>query len=447
MSVAKPALTHKEAVAEKVKAKASPSDRREAWDDKVKGLCLRTSANGTQTWVYRYRFKGRQPRFTIGRGDIGVQEARRRARDVQVRIDKGEDPAGERRRTRADDAAPLRTFNDLADLYERQCASGDWRPMNKTKRQRTLDDEKAILLRHVRPTLGKLGYAEITRQDVKACLRKMTKKGITAQTNRAHAVTRQVFAFAIAEDLVAVNPATGFPLLAEEKPRVRIYRDDELAALWAVLSDPSEVVDATGDPVRVGEAVRIAIKLAMMLGQRRNEIAGMAVAELDLSAKTWLIPGERMKGGRAHMVALPDDALPLIRRALEIANTDVTVPAVYVFPTRLHEDRAILPNSLTRALRKFTEALKIEGATFHDIRRTVSTNLTSERIGVTPFIRSKVLGHQDAGGGAVVSSTVYDSNTYLAEKRRALTAWANLLLEIVGERARPGNVTELRAVS
>lgn len=446
MTSSRTALTHKQAVAEKAKARTT-AERREVWDDKVKGLCLRTSATGTQTWVLRYRFNGRQPRFTIGRGDIGLQEARRRAREVQVRIDRGDDPAGERRRIRNDDAAPLRTFNDLADLYERQCASGDWRPMNKTKRQRTLDDERAILVRHVRPTLGKLGYAEIMRQDVKACLRKMTRKGIGAQTNRAHAVIRQVFAFAIAEDLVAVNPATGFPLLAEEKPRVRIYRDDELAKLWSVLTDPTGIVDSEGDPVRVGEAVRTAIKLAMMLGQRRNEIAGMAMSELDLTAKTWLIPGERMKGGKPHMVPLSDDAVSLIKRAVEIAETDAEAPAVYVFPTRLHQDRAILPNSLTRALRKLTEALKIEGATFHDIRRTVSTNLTSERVGVTPFIRSKVLGHQDAGGGAVVSSTVYDSNTYLAEKRRALGAWTDLLLEIVDERPRPSNVESFRGAA
>lgn len=445
MPTPKPTLTHRAAAAERSKADATSAGRREVWDDKVKGLCLRTSARGTQTWVYRYRFEGRQPRFTIGRGDIGLQEARRRAREVQVRIDRGEDPAGERRRTRANEAAPLRTFNDLADLYLAQCKSGDWRPMNKTKRPRTLADEAAILTRHVRPSLGGLGYANITRLDVKASLRKMTRKGIGAQTNRAHAVIRQVFAFAIAEDLVAANPATGFPVLAEEKPRVRIYRDDELAKLWGVLTDPSGTVDAEGDPVRVGEAVRIAIKLAMMLGQRRNEVAGMAMSELDLGAKTWLIPADRMKGGRPHMVPLPDDAVNLINRAVEIAETEG--PAAYVFPTRLNQDRAILPNSLTRALRKFTEALQIEGATFHDIRRTVSTNLTSERIGVTPFIRSKVLGHQDAGGGAVVSSTVYDSNTYLAEKRRALGAWTDLLLEIVGEKPRPSNVEPLRGAA
>lgn len=442
----KPSLTHRKAEAEK--AKVQPGERREVWDTDVKGLCLRTSATGVQTWVYRYRIRGRQPRYTIGRFDvINLAEARKRARALQVQIDEGKDPSAERRQARAEDAAPLRTFNDLADLYLQHCADGDWRPMGKAKRQRTLDDERAILQRHVRPALGRLGFAEVSRQDVKGFLRKMAKKGIGAQTNRAHAVTRQVYAFGIAEDLVTVNPATGFPLLAEEKPRVRIYRDDELAALWGVLTDPSEVVDAVGDPVRVGEAVRIAIKLAMMLGQRRNEIAGMAVPELDLTAKTWLIPAERMKGGRAHMVPLSDEAITLIERALAIASTDASEPAVYVFPTRLHQDRAILPNSLTRALRKFTGALKIEGATFHDIRRTVSTNLTSERIGVSPFIRSKVLGHQDAGGGAVVSSTVYDSNTYLAEKRRALGAWTGLLLEIVGERRRLSNVTDMRGAA
>lgn len=78
-------------------------------------------------------------------------------------------------------------------------------------------------------------------------------------TNSAHAVTRQVFAFAIAEDLVAVNPATGFPLLVEEKPRVRIYRDDKLAALWAVFTDPSDVTDEAGDQRIVDEGYHGAI--------------------------------------------------------------------------------------------------------------------------------------------------------------------------------------------
>ena len=57
--------------------------------------------------------------------------------------------------------------------------------------------------------------------------------------------------------------------------------------------------------------------------------------------------------------------------------------------------------------------------------------MTSERCGVTPFIRSKVLGHIDAGGGALVSSVHYDTNTYIVEKRRALRVWCALLAKII----------------
>ncbi len=80
------------------------------------------------------------------------------------------------------------------------------------------------------------------------------------------------------------------------------------------------------------------------------------------------------------------------------------------------------------------KALGITKASPHDLRRTGSTALTSERLGVSPHIRSKVLGHtSDAGGGAAVSSTHYDANSYVAEKRRAIDGWEGLLLEITGE--------------
>ncbi len=69
----------------------------------------------------------------------------------------------------------------------------------------------------------------------------------------------------------------------------------------------------------------------------------------------------------------------------------------------------------------------------------MSTNLTSERCGVTQFIRSKILGHIDAGGGAMVSTTHYDVNTDLSEKRRGLESWASVLLLIVGDTDGPAS--------
>jgi hypothetical protein len=101
-------------------------------------------------------------------------------------------------------------------------------------------------------------------------------------------------------------------------------------------------------------------------------------------------------------------------------------------------------DSANHAIKAVMKAIGVEGATLYDLRRTGSTAMTSERLGISPFIRSQVLSHTtDTGGGAVVSGRHYDANLYVAEKRRALESWEGLLLEIVGERTRPDNVHQM----
>jgi integrase len=237
---------------------------------------------------------------------------------------------------------------------------------------------------------------------------------------------------------VQINPATGFMKFGEERPRERIWKDDELRTLWKGLGALSPAQRPEGGFTNVGEAMGIAIKLTLLLGQRRNEIAGMEVDEIDFEARTWRIRSERMKGSRSHMVPLCDAAVVLIRQALTLAAVEGAEAPKYVFPTNRLEDRPIRPLSLSLALQRAKAAMGMDcDATLHDMRRTVSTNLTSERCGVSPFIRSKVLGHIDAGGGAMVSMVHYDVNDYLAEKRRALEIWTRVLLRVVGETRLP----------
>lgn len=422
------------------------------WDGRITGLHLRASAGGTRTWYLRYRTPdGRNPRFALGRYPTLMLADARESADVFLKqVARGVDPAAVRRQTRHAPADRIRTFDDLADRYEAACADGSWTPKNKKKRDSVLAEEKRILAKNVRPVIGKDPFDGITRARVKALLRDLQKptkarpRPLGAQTNRTHAVIRQVFAFAISEELVQINPAVGINQIAKEAPRERIWSDAELQALWCGLNDPTAVLDDDGKAASVGESVCIALKLAMILGQRRGEIIGMARSELDLTARTWLIPKDRMKGARPHMVPLPAEAVALIEHAMRIADRDRVEPSAFVFPTTRAEDRPIRPDSMSQGLRRMAHCLKIDGAHVHDLRRTVSTNLTSERCGVSQFTRSKILGHIDSGGGALVSSTVYDRNAYLVEKRDGLERWTALLLEIVGERARPSNVTPLR---
>ena len=418
---------------------APESGRLDVFDKQESGLILRVSGEGRKTWAVRYRtLDGRQPRFTLGTYPAtGLRKARELAQDAKRAAERGGDPAGEARKARATaKQQPIRTFADLSAAYLVACERGEWAPKGKKKRPRTLADDRAVYRRYVEQEIGARPLAEITRPVVKGLLRKLVARGINAQANRTQAFIRQVYSYAISEwegGLVAVNPATGFAPLGESRPRTRTLTDDELRRLWAALCHPGElkITTAAGAETKacLGREVAIVLQLCAILLQRKGEIVGMRVAELDLDRALWLIPGERMKNGRQHLVPLPLAAVDLIREALALRE-DPGSPVV--FPSPRDAARAIRADSVSHAMRGVVLATGIPDASPHDLRRTGATALTSERLGVQPFIRSKVLAHSgDAGGGAAVSMIHYDANEYVSEKRRALEAWSALLLAIV----------------
>lgn len=440
-------------------AKAEGGKRLELWDATTPGLCLRVTEAGRKVFVYRYRTEdGRQPRLTLGvytPTAFGLSDAREAAARIRVQVQDGNDPAGEKKRRRVlARSQPIKTFNDLADAFLEASESGQWRPRNKKKRERTIKDERAILLRHARPALGDLRVEEIDRTTIRNLLRKMVARGIGAQTNRTHAVIRQAFAYAVAEERLTVNPAAQLAPQADEAPRDRVLTDAELRALWAALKSPAGLVKppkkegGASTTVYVGRPLAIAVQLCALLLQRRNEIAGMALAELDLDNAVWTIPAARMKGGQAHVVPLPPKAVELIREAILLAKEGRKEAPPVVFPGARDTAKSIRPDSVTHVMRDVMAAIGLKNASPHDLRRTGATNLASERLAVAPFVVSKVLGHRsDHGGAAAVTFAHYALHDYAPEKRRALEAWESLLLEVVGERVRPGNVVQMERVA
>lgn len=425
-----------------IKALTAPAGKRiEIFDQKISGLVLRVSGQGRKTWVLRYRTEnGRQPRFTIGTYPaLKLADARDEALKLLAQTKTGDDPATTRRKSRQMiQTAPVSTFGELFEAYIDASRKGHWKPKKKQKRERTIAGEEWAYGRYLKAKMHRSPIEEIQRSTVKKILRDMVDKGITAQTIQAQAVIRQTFAFGIAEydDLITFNPATGFGVIGSTKPRTRVLTDGELKALWdAIVNPPMLPADKNGEikPVGLTRSMGIALQLAILLLVRANEVGGMRIDELNFETKTWLIPGNRMKAGLPHLVPLPEKAVELIKEAIALRPSQ---KLEHVFPSpRWHvENKGFRADSIYHAMVELITAKKIKHATPHDLRRTGSTALTSERIGVAPFIRSKVLGHRsDAGGGSAVSMKHYDSNEYIADKREALTLWQNLVLEIVGE--------------
>lgn len=417
--------------------KPKPSQRLEVSDAGCTGLAIRCTHKGGRTWLLRYRgLDGRNARHKLGDYPVmSLKSARLEAGRLRDLIDGGGDPLRERQEAReAARKDALATFGNLLDAYWLACATGEWQPKRKIKRASTLAYEQRLCERHIEPVLASLPVSSIKGATVKALLRDMTAKGIGAQTNRVQALIRQVFNFAINEEVVEVNPAMGFPTLHAGKPRLKIWRDHELQLLWNALSGRTPLRSPDGAEVYIGRKVRIALQLATLLLQRRAEIVGMDLDELDLDQAVWTIPPERMKSGRPHQVPLPSLAIELIREAIALSKLPADRRTGPVFPTPQDNTQPMNAEALTRAMSRLRVCIGVEDRTVHDLRRTGSTALTSERLRVSPFIRSKVLGHgSDAGGGAQVSSAHYDVNEYMSDKRAALKAWQSLLLHIVAK--------------
>jgi len=236
-----------------------------------------------------------------------------------------------------------------------------------------------------------------------------------------------------------------------------------MKAIWAALVDPSalrkppEKDAANGDRVYVSRPVCIALQLLSLLLSRRAEVAAMRRREVDLQQGAWVIPSERTKNGTSHMVPLPPAALQLIREADDLARQreenraaregrEAKLPADYpLFPGARDNLKPITPAALTHALRDVKLALGLEDLHPHDLRRTGASNMVSERLGITPFVVGRILNHStETGGAAKVTLKTYAVHDFAPDKRRALEAWEALLLDIVGEKRRDRNVTELR---
>lgn len=148
----------------------------------------------------------------------------------------------------------------------------------------------------------------------------------------------------------------------------------------------------------------------------------MTTDELDFKNKLWIIPSERTKNKRTHIVPLSDLAIELIEKAMMVRPGD----SVYVFPSaKADVNEPLDPHSATRAFSRFKKALELENMNIHDLRRTGATMMTGEKLGIPRFIVSKILNHTGDTGRAAITTGVYDRNEYLVEKRKALNDWSN----------------------
>ena len=372
--------------------------RTEYCDEVTPGLSLRVSPSGSRTFVFNYRVGSGSTdkrRMTLGRlPGLSLSEARRMASEVRLRVAQGYDPVVERRNACGDRSL---TVAGLVDRFiEGYCE----------RHQVTWRQTESFLRNHVVSRYGRYRAGDLTRSDVFRVLDDLTASGKDRTANLVQAHLRKCYNWGISRDLVEFNPVSGIERQGRERSRDRVLSDGEVVRIWEAADE-------------IGGVKGAFVKMLFLTGQRISEVAGMTWGEVDLAGATWGLDRERTKMDRAHLVPLSGQALAVLDSLPRIEGVG------HVFSSGRRGDKAFSGFSKLKA--EIDRISGVSGWRFHDIRRTVASGCA--KIGVSQHILSRILNHASHGDGI---TGVYNRFSYGDEKRRALSAWANVLDGMVG---------------
>ena len=357
------------------------------WDEALKGFGLRQFPSGVRTFVFDYRnADGRKRRVTVGRfGALTVEQARTLAVSLAGRVAKGEDPAAEIAGRRV---AP--TVSDLCDDY----LSKHVDVVNSPRQQQTA---RAIVEKHIRPALGALKVASVTRQDVQKLHRRLS--GTPRTANLALATLSKAFSLAEQWEMRPnnSNPCSRAPRF-EENQRERFLSAAELARLGAAM----EEAETVGLPWRENAAANAkhraklenrrtlvnasaitAIKLLLLTGARSAEILELEWAHVDFDKGTIALPSRKGGGRRAHPVSVI---------VLQLLAALPRQGSPYVLPAPFDAAKPLSPSVLSHAWQALRWRARIADVRVHDLRHTSGTYVS--QTGANAFLVRDFLRHK-----------------------------------------------------
>lgn len=374
------ALTVKALDALKPKAK-----RYEVHDLHCPGLSVRVSTHGLKTFSVKFRYGIRQKRLKIGvYPRVSLATAREKAIDALRQVDEGVDPT---KRRRSPDMKVEAVCREFIRLHAQ--------PRNKSWRE-----AERILERELITTFGQSDIRDIKRWDVLEIMDAAVARGSAYQANRIHSNIRKLFNWCIERGVVETSPIIGLKSPTKEESRDRVLDDEEIGRLLRACRNDVY-------------PFRQFVPTLLATAQRRGELAEMRWSEVDLERKVWVIPAERSKNGKPHVVPLSAFALKILNEVPRFLDCD------YVFTTT----RRSPVSGFSKMLRRLAEGSQTSDWRLHDLRRTAASGMA--RAGVAPHVVEKVLNHVSGTISGVAA--VYNRYGYDGEKAQALEEWGNFL--------------------
>jgi integrase len=286
----------------------------------VAGLALQITNSGARSWVLRVCVGSRRRDMGLGGfPDVGLAEARDKARAARALVEQGTDPIMQRQQARsalAAQQAAQKTFEQSAIAFI-DAKSAQW------SNAKHVAQWTNTLKTYAFPVMGKLLVRDVALPHVLQVLEPLwpTK---TETATRVRARIEAILDWATVHrhregpnparwrgHLDKILPTPGKVAPVQHHPALPI---DSVPAFMKALRSQS------------GTAPRV-LEFAILTAARSGEVRGANWSEVDLHAAEWIVPAERMKAGREHRVALSAAAVQLLKSVSRADSVDLIFPS------------------------------------------------------------------------------------------------------------------------
>lgn len=263
------------------------------------GLFMVVKTTGKKLWRFRYQRPAIKQRTMMGLGAfpaLSLADARRLRADYLSLLANGIDP-----QTQAEQVTEQQQIA-LDSIFSTVAAN--WFALKQARV--TPDYAKDIwrsLEKDVFPVIGEIPVQEIKARKLVEALEPIKARGALETLRRLVQRINEIMIYAVNTGLIDANPAFGIGMAFERPKKINMptLRPEELPKLMRSLVMSNLSV-----------STRCLIEWQLLTLVRPSEASGAKWLEIDLNAKLWTIPAERMKAKREHIVPLSPQALDIL---------------------------------------------------------------------------------------------------------------------------------------
>ncbi|HBQ5927779.1 TPA: tyrosine-type recombinase/integrase [Klebsiella pneumoniae subsp. pneumoniae] len=360
------------------------------------GLFLIVKTSGKKLWRFRYQRPATKQRTMMGLGAfpaLSLADARGLRANYLALLANGIDPQVQ--------AEVVEEQQQIAlDSIFSTVATNWFQLKSKSVTPDYAKDIWRSLEKDVFPAIGEIPVQQIKARTLVEALEPIKARGALETVRRLVQRINEIMIYAVNTGLIDANPASGVGM-AFEKPKKQnmpTLRPEELPKLMRSLVMSNLSV-----------STRCLIEWQLLTLVRPSEASGARWAEIDLDAKLWAIPAQRMKAKREHIVPLSPQALEV----LEIMKP-ISLHREHVFPSRNDPKQPMNSQTANAALKRIGFGGKLVA---HGLRSIAST--TMNEAGLNSDVIEAALAHSDKNE----VRKAYNRSVYLPQRVVLMDRW------------------------